>query len=94
MKRMTKNLVKTLLMGDYMDALAYFASKLEKFATSEGMENELNRIDDKVMEWCEEFEEETFNIPHDVDDDDYYDNMVDFQEVWMRIYSGLMCCID
>ena len=31
MKRMTKNLVKTLLMGDYMDALAYFASKLEKY---------------------------------------------------------------
>ena len=81
MKRMTKNLVKTLLMGDYMDALAYFASKLEKY---DDIENDfmrkmkigeaLEKIDETVWQWCDEYEED-----------------FDFMEVWLCIYSALKC---
>ena len=55
MKRMTKNLVKELLMGDYMDALAYFAEKLAQYNDAA---ERLEKIDEKVWAWCEEYEED------------------------------------
>ena len=50
--KMTKNNVKAILNGEYIDALAYFANRLSNFSTTNGMYNELERIDEKIWDWA------------------------------------------
>ena len=52
--KMTKANIKNLLKGEYMDALAGFASYL---ATKKDMESALYALDEKVWDIAEEIDE-------------------------------------
>ena len=53
--KMTKNTIKNLLNGEYMDALAGFASWL---STKKDMETALENLDNKVWEIAAEIDQE------------------------------------
>ena len=57
--RLTKNQIRRLLKEEnYIEALAIFANKILKYKTTEGQENELNRIDSKLWQAAEDGEQQ------------------------------------
>jgi hypothetical protein len=80
MKRLTKKLVRELLSGDYLTALAFFANRFEKYDDIANdfdrkckLSDALDKLDWRMWELCEE-----------IDDSDY-------TEMWLRILSALRC---
>ena len=79
MKKLTKNFAKEILSdNNYIDGLAYVAERVARYKTYAGRISELDRLQEKLLSYAEEFED---------GESDYIDNVY-------AISSGIWCAID